>query len=98
VEKIIMYNNDAHYEAPYDDQAEHDELAEQVYEYMRPGEKFDPSELGNFAEAIGQDIYNKDLQDFIKDCVEKKEWEKLGRKLYMVSYEYMEKCAEIHLT
>lgn len=93
-----MYNNNSYYEAPYDDQAEHDELEEQIFEYMKRDEQFDPTELGNFAEAIGQDTNNKDLQAFIRDCVDAKDWEKLGRKLYMVSYEYMEKCAEIHLT
>ena len=93
-----MYDNNNYYEAPYDDQAEHDELAEQIFDYMKRDEMFDPTLLHNFAEAINEDTSNQDLQNFIRDCVDKKDWENLGRKLYTVAYEYMEKCAEIHLT
>lgn len=91
-----MYNNNSYYEAPYDDQAEHDELQEQIYEYMRPGENFDPSATHNLAEAIAQSSDND--KEIIADFINRKEWDKLGAKLYYMSYEYMEKAAEYHLT
>jgi hypothetical protein len=91
-----MYNNNSYYEAPYDDQAEHDELAEQIYEYMKPGEDFDPSNTSNMGEAISQSSDND--QEIIRDFIQRKEWDKLGAKLFYMTHEYMEKCAEIHLT
>ena len=91
-----MYNNDSYYEAPYDDQAEHDELAEQIYEYMKLGEQFDPTDKSNMGEAISQASEND--QEVIREFIERKEWDKLGAKLFYMTYEYMEKCAEIHLT
>jgi len=91
-----MYNNDAYYDAPYDDQAEHDELAEQVYEHMKPGERFDPTNISNMGEAISQ--ASDGDQEIIRDFIERKEWDKLGAKLFYMTYEYMEKYAEIHLT
>jgi hypothetical protein len=91
-------NNNNYYEAPYDDQAEQEELDERIYDLIKNDPDFDPTALGNFAEAIGQDVDDVDLQEFIRDCVEKKDWEKLGRKLYHHSWAYMEKVAEIHLT
>jgi hypothetical protein len=93
-----MYNNNSYYEAPYDDQAEQDQLNEQAYDLVKNDPKYDPTDLGNLAEAIGQDIHDKNLQDFIRDCVEKKDWAALGRKLYLHSWEYMEQVAEFRLT
>jgi len=91
-----MYNNNNYYEAPYDDQA--DSLEEQIYDLVKNDADFDPTDIGNLSEAIGQDNKNVELQEFIRDCVEKRNWEALGRKLYMVSYEYQEAAAEYHLT
>ena len=70
-----MYDNNNYYEAPYDDQAEHDELAEQIFDYMKRDEMFDPTLLHNFAEAINEDTSNQDLQDFIRDSITREEEE-----------------------
>jgi hypothetical protein len=93
-----MYNNNSYYEAPYDDQAEQEQLDERLYDAVKNDPEFDPTDLGNFAESIGQDVDDANLQEFIRDCVEKKDWEALGRKLYYHSWAYMEKVAEIRLT
>ena len=44
------------------------------------------------AEAISE--ASKDDQDIIRDYIEQKDWVKLGQKLYVMSYDYMEKFAE----
>ena len=92
-----MYNNDSYYEAPMDDQAEHDELDEQVYDLVKHDPQFDPAALGNLGEAIQQDCNDQELQDFVRDCVQNKDWTKLGLKLYQTSWDYQSTCAEWHL-
>lgn len=93
-----MYNNNSYYEAPYDDQAEHDQLDEQIYELVKSDPDYDPTDMSNMGEAIAQESTNAELQQFIRDCVDQKDWAKLGLKLYQVSWDYQESSAEHHLT
>jgi len=91
-----MSMHDRYYEPEDDNSGE--ELQERIWELVNKDQEFDPSDLGNLSEAIGQDCNNVELQAFIRDCVEQKDWAKLGLKLYSVSYEYMEQAAEYRLT
>ena len=91
-----MSRHDAYYE-PEDDY-EVDQLQEEIYNLVAKDPKYDPADLSNLSEAIGQDCNNQELQQFIKDCVVAKDWAKLGLKLYQTSWDYQETCAEWHLT
>ena len=53
---------------------------------------YDPALVHHLAEAISE--ASKDDQDLIQDFIEQKAWDKLGLKLFYMSYEYMEKFAE----
>jgi len=93
-----MYNNNSYYEAPYDDQAEHDELEEQIYDLVKNDPDYDPADMSNMGEAIAQESTKPEIQQFIRDCVEQKDWAKLGLKLYQVSWDYQESIAEFMIT
>lgn len=93
----LMYNNNAYYEAPYDDQEDAERIAEEAYWMVKNDPRYDPTDLNKLSEAIGQDCDNVELQQFIRDCVEAKDWAKLGLKLYTTSFEYWESAAQHHL-
>ena len=95
--ELNMYNNNAYYEAPYDDQEDAERIAEEAYWMVKNDPDYDPTDLSHLGEAIGQDCNNVELQQFIRDCVEAKDWAKLGLKLYTVSFEYWESAAQHHL-
>jgi len=74
-----------------DDVSELEVFQRQVDDLMStPG--YDASDAFRMGEAI-QDASLED-QETIRDYVEKKDWAKLGLKLYMMSFEYMESLAE----
>jgi hypothetical protein len=52
----------------------------------------------NMSEAIGQESDNEAVHQFIKDCVQAKDWAKLGLKLYQLSWDYQESIVEYRLT
>jgi hypothetical protein len=92
----MTYNNDNYYE-PADDDYSLD-LQERVYDAVKNDPEYDPSDIFKWGEALQQSCDNADLQAFLRDCIEKKDWEKLGRKLYYLSFEYQEGHAEYFLT
>jgi hypothetical protein len=92
----MTYNNDNYYE-PEDDNYALD-LQERVYDEVKTNPEYDPSDIFKWGEALQQSCDNADLQAFLRDCIEKKDWEKLGRKLYYLSFEYQEGYAEYFLT
>lgn len=65
---------------------------EQRVDELMDSEEFDPSDVSHMSEAISE--ASKDDQDIIRDYIEQKDWAKLGQKLYVMSYDYMEKFAE----
>jgi hypothetical protein len=75
----------------YDGEDEQVYIEERVPELMRTDE-YDPSDVGHMAEAISE--ASADDQEVIRDFIERKEWDKLGAKLFYLTYEYMEKFAE----
>jgi hypothetical protein len=75
----------------YDSEDEEIYIEERVPELMATKD-YDPSDVSHMAEAISE--ASKDDQDIIRDYIEQKDWAKLGQKLYVMSYDYMEKFAE----
>lgn len=91
-----MYNNNNYYEAPYDDQADHERMQEEIDYMLKTDADYDVTNVVNFGEAIQQ----ADSQDqaIIRDYIEQKDWAKLGLKLYSMSLTYQERMAEFMLT
>ena len=75
----------------YDNEDEEIYIEERVPELMATKD-YDPSDTSHMAEAISE--ASKDDQATIRDYIEQKDWAKLGLKLYVMSYDYMEKFAE----
>ena len=91
----MVFNMDNYYEAPYDDQAEHEHLQAEIDDLLKNDPAYDYTDLSNLGEAISQ--CGDDTQQTIRDYIEQKDWAKLGLKLYTVSLEYQEASAEYHL-
>jgi hypothetical protein len=75
----------------YDNEDEEIYIENRVSELMKTSD-YDPSDISHMAEAISE--ASKDDQDLIRDFIEQKNWDKLGLKLFYMSYEYMENFAE----
>jgi hypothetical protein len=75
----------------YDGEDEEIYIEERVPELMQTKD-YDPADVSHMAEAISE--ASKDDQDIIRDYIEQRDWAKLGQKLYVMSYDYMEKYAE----
>lgn len=93
---LNMYNNDSYYEAPYDDQADHEQMQEEIDYMLKNDPDYDLTNVVNFGEAIQQ--ASKDDQTIIRDYIEQKDWAKLGLKLYSISLTYQERMAEFMIT
>jgi len=75
----------------------HDGEDEEIYIENRVAElmdeeDYDPSDVSHMAEAISE--ASEDDQQTIRDYIEQKAWDKLGLKLYTMTYDYMENYAE----
>lgn len=75
----------------YANESEEIYIENRVPELMET-EEFDPSDASHMAEAISE--ASKEDQATIRDYIEQREWAKLGQKLYVMSFDYMEKFAE----
>ena len=75
----------------YDSEDEEIYIEESVPELMATKD-YDPSDVSHMAEAISE--ASAIDQETIRDFIERKEWDKLGAKLFYMTYEYMEKFAE----
>ena len=72
------------------DTSDEDEYIEQrVFELLKT--ELNPTDICHIAEAISE--AGELEQATIIDFVNQKNWEALGRKLYFISYEYMEHLA-----
>ena len=74
----------------YDSEDEEIYIENRVPELMTTKD-YDPADVSHMAEAISE--ASKDDQDIIKDYIEQSDWAKLGQKLYVMSYNYMENFA-----
>ena len=84
-----MSRHDAYYE-PEDDYMDSDELQAEVADLMK--DKYNPCKWDNFNDAFAA-TQNKDDIAFIEQALENRDFEALGRKLWNMSYEYMENFA-----
>jgi hypothetical protein len=75
----------------YDREDEEIYIETRVPELMT-SKDYDPADVSHMAEAISE--ASEDDQATIRDYIEQKDWAKLGLKLYVMSYDYMEKFAE----
>lgn len=76
----------------YDNEDEEIYIENRVPELMKT-EDYDPSDVSHLAEAISE--ASAADQEIIRDYIEQRDWAKLGQKLYVMSYDYMEKFAEM---
>jgi len=90
-----MYNNDSYYEAPYDDQEEHEQFEADI-ESMMEDEDYSPSNPVNISEALAQ--ATDEDKAIIQDYIQQKEWAKLGQKISVMSYDYWYGICEFILT
>ena len=87
-----MKNYDSWLEAPYhgqDDQS--DEIAELTYQLMKPGAEYDYRTTQAVAEAMGD--LDAERADALQAMIDTNDYEKIGRKVMMMAYDYMEKFA-----
>lgn len=75
----------------YDNEDEEIYIEERVPELMQTKD-YDPSDTSHMGEAIAE--ASAVDQETIRDYIEQKAWDKLGLKLYCMTYDYMEKFAE----
>jgi hypothetical protein len=75
----------------YDNEDEQIYIEERVPELMKT-EDYDPSDISHMSEAISE--ASQADQETIRDYIEQRDWAKLGQKLYVMSYDYMEHFAE----
>lgn len=74
----------------YDSEDEEIYIENRVPELMTTKD-YDPADVSHMAEAISE--ASKEDQETIRDFIEQKAWDKLGMKLFYMSYEYMEHFA-----
>jgi len=88
-----MNREDAYYE-PEDDHDNSDEFDYEVSKLMHTGGDHCPSDYDNFAEAIQEAKYGDrvSIEDMLYDS-SNINFEALGRKLFAMAYDYMEKRA-----
>ena len=87
-----MINNDRYYEPEDDDSG--DLIADRISDLMK--EDYSPENYSNFSEAIAEaEIPDREAIEMILQQ-SPINYEALGRKLYFIAFEYMEKLAEEH--
>jgi hypothetical protein len=87
----MMSMHDRYYE-PEDDDS--DLLDERIADLLNTD--YDPTEYANFAESISE--ANESDRQAVEDIIKQStiDYEALGRKLFCMAYDYMEKFAENH--
>jgi hypothetical protein len=81
-----------HYYEPddYDDRS--DEIEERTWELMKAGAEYDPNDASRVAEALGD--LDKERADALQAMIDTGDYEKIGRKVMMLTFDYMEKFAK----
>lgn len=73
-----------------DNTDEEEYIDARVWELLKTKE-YDPTDISHMSEAISE--ADEATQQTIRDFIEQDKWHELGRKLFCISYEYMEKFA-----
>ena len=84
-----MNREDAYYE-PDDSEDRTDEIEERVATLMKT-KAYDPFIAGNIVEAMGE-LSVQQAED-LQDCLDLKDFEMIGRKIWAITYDYMERYA-----
>jgi len=84
-----MNREDAYYE-PDDSEDRTDEIEERVATLMKT-KVYDPFIAGNIVEAMGE-LSVQQAED-LQDCLDLKDFEMIGRKIWAITYDYMERYA-----
>lgn len=90
---LIMGMNraDAYYEPDdYDDRT--DEIEERTWQLMKPGAQYDPKTAQAVYEAMGD--LSTDQAESLQAIIDTNDYEKIGRKIMMMAFEYMEHFAK----
>ena len=87
----MMSKHDAYYEPQdYDDRT--DEIEHRTYELMKVGAKYDYRTASAIAEALSElDIAGADS---LQAMIDTGDYEKIGRKVMMMTLDYMERFAK----
>jgi hypothetical protein len=86
-----MSRHDAYYEPDdYDDRS--DEIDERTWQLMKAGAEYDPNDASRVAEALGD--LDAERADALQAMIDTKDYEKIGRKIMMLTFDYMEKFAK----
>lgn len=86
-----MSRHDAYYEPDdYDDRS--DEIDERTYELMKKGAEYDPNDASRVAEALSE--MSPDDVVALQDCIDGGNYEIIGRKIMMLTFDYMERFAK----
>ena len=87
----MMSKHDAYYE-PQDYDNRSDEIEHRTYELMKVGAKYDYRTASAIAEALSElDIAGADS---LQAMIDTGDYEKIGRKVMMMTLDYMEKFAK----
>lgn len=86
-----MNRHDAYYEPEddYDDRL--DEMEHEAWKLMQKGQKWDYQTAGAISEALSE--MGVDDAQALQDAIDTGDFEQIGRKVMMMSMEYMEKFA-----
>jgi hypothetical protein len=87
----MMSKHDAYYEPQdYDDRT--DEIEHRTYELMKVGAKYDYRTASAIAEALSElDVASADS---LQAMIDTGDYEKIGRKVMMMTLDYMERFAK----
>ena len=86
-----MNRADAYYEPnDYDDRS--DEIDERTWELMKKGAEYDPNDASRVAEALGD--LDAERADALQAMIDIGDYEKIGRKVMMLAFDYMERFAK----
>jgi hypothetical protein len=87
----MMNRHDAYYEPDdYDDRS--DEIEERTWQLMKPGAEYDHRTAQAVYEAMG-DLSTEEANS-LQAVIDTNDYEKIGRKVMMMAYDYMEQYAK----
>jgi len=86
-----MNRADAYYE-PDDSGDNSDEIDERTWQLMKAGAEYDPNDASRVAEALGELDVN--TAKALQDCIDTGNYETIGRKIMMITFDYMERFAK----
>lgn len=87
-----MSLHDHYYQPDEDYDNRCDEIDERTWELMKPGAEFDPNDASKVAEALND--LDVDTAKDLQDCIDTGNFEMIGRKVMMITWDYMEKFAK----